>query len=298
MSVGTSIQQGLSVARRVRSAVWVLFLANLGIAALAGLPIYRGILNSTGHSLMARELAQALSVDWLADFAISSPGSLARYAAFFGYFGLLSIPVNTILAGGILPRFRNPNQQYPLGDFLRDSSRYAWRLLRLMIIGLVCYWIILELLNDKLAKLVDRGTGDWMDDRSVFWAKLGVTLLVLLGLAFVNLVMDYARVKLVLEEGTSALEAFLASLGFSAARLGKAAAVYAVPSLCGLALLVLYRLVVPWGLINASVAAASRWREPLALALLFIVQQAIVFGRYWFRVATWASEWSYYSGCK
>lgn len=298
MSVGTSIRQGLSVARRVRSAVWVLFLANLGIAALAGLPIYRGILNSTGHSLMARELAQALSVDWLADFAISSPGSLGRYAALFGYVGLLSIPVNTILAGGILPRFRNPDQQYPLGDFFRDCSRYAWRLLRLMIIGLVCYWIIFKVFNQKLGELVERWTRDSMDDRPVFCAHLGVTLLVLLGLAFVNLVMDYARVKLVLEEGTSALEAFLASLGFSVGRLGKAAAVYAVPSLCGLALLVLYRLAVPWGLVNSSVIEASRWREPLALALLFIIQQVIMFGRYWFRVATWASEWSFYSGSK
>ncbi len=35
-----------------------------------------------------------------------------------------------------------------------------------------------------------------------------------------------------------------------------------------------------------------RVREPLALALLFFAQQAIMFGRYWFRVATWASEWS------
>jgi hypothetical protein len=229
MSVGAAIRQGLSVARRVRSAVWILFLANLGVAALAALPIYRGILAFTSHSLMSRELLQALSVDWLADFAISSPGSLGRYAALFGYVGLLSIPLNTILAGGILPRFRSPEQKYALGDFSRDCSRYAWRLLRLMVIGLVCYWIVFKVLNQKLGDAVGRWTRDAMDDRAVFWAHLAVSLLVLLGLAFVNVVMDYARVKLVLEEGTSAFEAFLASLGFSLTRFRRAVAVYAVP---------------------------------------------------------------------
>jgi hypothetical protein len=141
-----------------------------------------------------------------------------------------------------------------------------------------------------------------MDDRTAFFEHLVVTLLVLLGLAFINLVMDYARVKLVMEDGSSALEAFLGSLGFSLTRLRKAAFVYILPSLCGLALLGLYRLLLPWPLFNAPGATAGSWlartREPAALALLFIIQQAVMFGRYWFRVATWASEWAFYSDSK
>ena len=40
---------------------------------------------------------------------------------------------------------------------------------------------------------------------------------------------------------------------------------------CGLALLGLYRLLFPWGFINATIAGGSHLREPLALAasLLF-----------------------------
>jgi hypothetical protein len=302
MTAGAAIRQGLSTARRVRSAVWALFLINLGLAALATLPIYQGIMRFTSHSLVSRELAQAFSYDWLTDFSYNSPGSLDRYAALIGYVGLLAILVNTVLAGGVLPRFRAPDQHYSLGGFFRDSARYAWRLLRLMVIGLVCYWLVFKLVNQKLGDAVGRWTRDSMDDRRVFLARLAVTVLVLLGLAFVNLVMDYARVKLVLEEGTSAVEAFLGSLGFSLSRLRKAATVYLLPSLCGLALLGIYRLIVPWHLIDTSVAKASqltgwlgRSYEPATLALLFIIQQAVMFGRYWFRVATWAGEWAYYS---
>ena len=121
-------------------------------------------------------------------------------------------------------------------------------MLRLLVIGLICYWIVFKLLNEELGRLVDSWTGDWSDDRSVFCARLAVLLLVLLGLGFVNLVMDYARVRLVLEEGTGAIQAFLASLGFSLGRSGRAIGVYVVPSLFGLALLGVYRLLFPWGL--------------------------------------------------
>ena len=56
-----------------------------------------------------------------------------------------------------------------------------------------------------------------------------------------------------------------------------------MPSFFGLALLGVYRLLFPWGFINATIAGGSHIRELLALASLFVVQQAVMFGRYWFR---------------
>jgi hypothetical protein len=278
--------------------VAILFLANLVIAALAGFPIYRGIQRFTAYSLMGRDLARGFSVDWLTDFTFNSPGSFERYATVIVYMGLVSLVLNSILAGGVLTRFKAPELKYSLGDFFRHTGHYAWRLLRLLVIGLICYWIVFKLLNEMLGQRVSRWTGNWADDRSVFCARLAVSLLVVLGLGFVNLVMDYARVRLVLEEGTGAIQAFLASLGFSLARFRRAIGVYIVPSFCGLALLGLYVLLFPWRFINATIGSGAHIRVPLALAGLFAVQQVVIFGRYWFRVATWASEWSYYSSTR
>ena len=298
MNIRSSIRQGLSITRRSGSAVAILFLANLLMAALAGFPIYRGIQGFSGDSLMGRELARGFSVDWLTDFAFFNPRGFGRYAMVIVYLGLLSLAMNSILAGGVLTHFKAPDLKYSLGDFFRQTGRYAWRLLRLLVIGLICYWIVFKLLNEKLGQWVDQRTGAWADDRWVFFVRLAVSLLVLLGLGFVNLVMDYARVRLVLEEGTGAIQAFLASLGFSLGRLRRAIGVYVVPSFFGLALLGVYRLLLPWGFINATIAGGPHIRELVALASLFVVQQAIMFGRYWFRVATWASEWSYYSSTR
>jgi hypothetical protein len=295
MSVGSSIRQGLSITRRSGPAVAILFFANLVIATLAGFPIYRGIQGFTGSSLMGRELARGFSVDWLTDFAFYNPRAFDRYAMVMVCMGLVSLALNSVLAGGVLTHFKAPDAKYSFGDFFRQTGHYFWRLLRLLVIGLICYWVVFKLLNEKLGQWVDDWTGNWADDRSVFFVHLAVSFLVLLGLAFVNLVMDYARVRLVLEEGTGAIQAFLASLGFSLGRLRRAIGVYLIPSLFGLALLGVYRLLFPWGLVNASVAGGSHAREVLALAGLLIVQQLVMFGRYWFRVATWASEWSFYA---
>ncbi len=288
MTTGKAIKQGFVITRRVRSAVWILFLVNLGLAALAGLPIYHGILRFTAYSLLSQTLARGFSQDWLTDFSVNGHGSLNRYAAVIVVIGLLSIPVNSVLAGGVMARFRTPKQTSSLGDFLRDTARYAGRLLRLMIIGLVCYWIIFWLLNQWLRTSLDRWARDWLDDRPIFWLHLSVFVALFLALTFVNVVMDYARVKLILDESSSALEALLAALGFCLARLRKAATVYAVPSLCGIALLGVYRLLVPWHLVH----------NPFSVVLLFIGQQLIMAGRYWFRVAAWGSEWSLYSSSR
>jgi hypothetical protein len=302
MTVGAALKQGFGLARRFRSVVWIIFLINLGLAALVALPIYRGILCFTGHSLISQTLLYGFSSEWLTDFIFNSPGSLDRYAALIGLVGLLAIPVNTLLAGGVLGRLRRPPEQMSsLGDFFRDTFRFAWRLLRLMLISLICYWTVFRLLNQGLGHLAKTWTHEWQNEHLVFWVQLVPTLLTLIALAFANLVMDFARVRLVLEDGASAAEACLASLGFSIGRLREALVVYAVPMLCGVALLILYRLLLPWSVFNTPASPGGAWAqycEPLTLALLFLIQQAVMFGRYWFRVATWASEWSYYSDSK
>lgn len=293
----TAIRLGFGLARRSRSAVWILLLANLVLSALATLPIYWGILNFTGHSLMSETLTTGFSVNWLTDFGFNKPGALGRYGEIIALVGLMALPVNAILAGGVLSRFRDPRRRFGLGPFFRDCGRYAWRMIWLMVIALVCYWVVFRFINGEFSNAVDRITRYWMNDRAAFFAHLGVGVLVLLALAFVNLVIDFAQVRLVLRDGAGVLESFLASLGFSLGRFPRAAAVYAVPSVCGIALLGIYRVAVPWHLFHLGLVSSPNdpYRAPLLITLLFIGQQLVMFGRYWFRVATWGSEWALYA---
>jgi hypothetical protein len=297
MTIRAAIRQGFAMARRTRSVVWVLLLVNLGLAAWAASPIYQGVLSYTGHSLMSQTLARGFSTDWLTDFAFNNPGALQHYADIITWFGVVCLPVNAVLAGGVLARFRTPEQPYSLGDFFRNAARYASRMLWLMVIALVCYWIVFRVLNQGLSDLIDKRTRDWLDDRPVFWLQLGAGVLLLVSLGFVNIVMDYARVRIVMDDTSSAVQAFLGSLGFSLGRFGRAVMAWAIPSLGGVVLLAIYLVVGPW-LRALAETAPSRLSPALLLALVFIGQQAVMWGRYWFRVATWASEWSTLAGTR
>ena len=73
---------------------------------------------------------------------------------------------------------------------------------------------------------------------------------------------------------------------------------WALPSLGGLALLGIYLLVAPWAGSLVGRTAHGRVLPQLMVALLFVGQQAVIWGRYWFRVATWASEWSAFGSSK
>ncbi|HXH47825.1 MAG TPA: hypothetical protein VNM47_00495 [Terriglobia bacterium] len=300
VSAWKAVRQGFKLVRRARSAVWVLFAANMLLAIVAGLPIYQGILNFTSHSMMSRNLLTGFSVDWFTDFAFNNGAALEQYAQFIMVMGLIAMPVNAFLAGGVLGRFQRLQERSRLGTFFRDCGRYAWRMLWLMLVALACYWVVFRFVNAGLGKLVDHVTLYWMNDRTAFVAHLAVGVLVLLSLAFVNMVIEFAQIRIVYGEGSGFVESFLASLGFCIGRLPRAIAVYVIPSLGGLALLVIYRLVTPWHLIHAALGDSSRasYEAPLVLALLFIGQQLVMFGRYWFRVATWASEWSFFASTR
>ena len=212
----------------------------------------------------------------------------------------VALPVNAVLAGGVLSRFQRQTERFRVGVFFRDCSRYAWRMLLLMVFALFAYWAVFKYVNAGLGGYVDHATLYWRNDRMAFLAHLGAAVLVLLALVFVNLVIDFAQVRIVFGEGSGALESLLASLGFAIARLPRAIVVYAIPSLCGLALLVIYRLITPWHMIHLALGetAGASYEPLLVLALLFIGQQIVMFGRYWFRVATWGSEWSLFAGTR
>lgn len=296
----TAIRQGLRIARRSRSAVWMLFMANLLLAAVAGLPIFQGIVNFTSHSLMSQKLLTGFSVDWLKDFVFNSHGAFEQYAQFIVVMGLIALPVNAILAGGVLGRFQRQQERFRLGTFFRDCGRYAWRMLWLMVIALAAYWVVFRFVHAGLGRMVNQATLFWSNDRTAFVVHLAMGVLVLLSLAFVNMVIDFAQVRIVFGEGAGFIEAFLASLGFCIGRLPRAIVVYAIPSLGGLALLGVYRLVMPWHLIHAALGDGTKtsYESLMVLGLLFIGQQIVMFGRYWFRVATWGSEWSFFASTR
>ena len=279
--IGTLLRRGFSLACRRWAVVRLIFVVNLILAAVVAMPVYYAVSEFTGHSRMATALLEGFSPEWFTDLQHNRPSWLslmARTTLAGGLFGLL---FNALLAGGMLGSFRDPEQNYSGKDFFQAVVRHAGRLLRLLLLGLLCYWLMFWLLNVEARAVLGRLTTDEVNELWSARADVFLSVLLVAGLLYLNLILDFARLRLVLGDKRSALSSAVFALRFVHRNRMRSLMVYSVPGLCGLFLLGLYLAAV------SQLSVSNLW----IVGLLFLIQQGVMFGRYWFRMAAWAGEW-------
>ena len=280
--IGTVLRRGFSLACRRWTVARLVLIMNLILAAVVAMPVYYAVSEFTGHSRMATALLEGFSPEWFTDLQRNRPDWLSLMARTTLAGGLFALLFNALLAGGMLGSFRDPEQNYSVKDFFQAVVHNAGRLLRLLLLGLFCYWLVFWLVNVKARAVLGRLTTDEVNELWSARADVFLGVLLVAGLLYLNLILDFARLRLVLGDKRSAVESAVFAFRFVHRNWVRSLTVYTVPGLCGLILLGLY-------LATASQLSVSN----LWLAgLLFLIQQGVMFGRYWFRMAAWAGEWA------
>ena len=221
-----------------------------------------------GDSLAAETAATGVNYDWWQEFTAQASGLGTTFSP--GIIGFATVldnisrvldgrrPIAPIagavalyltgwafLSGGILDRYA---RQRPIrtSGFFAASGVYFWRFLRLAAIaGLVYWWLFAYVhpwLFDTQFDSLTRGMSVERDAflvRASFYVAFGVLLVAL------NITVDYAKVRMVVEDRRSAVGALAAALRFIRNHSGQVAALYALNSLTLLALLALWALVSP-----------------------------------------------------
>ena len=264
---------GLGRVRRapaVAAGVFVLTLA----AALPLAIVMRGTLAAhLGNSLAANTAADAVNYDWWQEFASQASGLGATFTpAIIGFAATLDSvsgvldargPIAPIagavatyllvwmfLSGGILDRYARQRRTHAHG-FFAACGVFFWRFLRLGLIAGAVYWALFAyvhrwLLDDAYEKLIV----DVSEERVAFLWRFGLYAVFGAALMLVNIVIDYAKVRLVVEDRRSAIGALSAALGFLGRNPGRAFGLYA---LNGLAFLVVR--------CGVGAGGARRWRR-------------------------------------
>jgi hypothetical protein len=239
----------------------------------------RGILEThLGRSLMAAEQADGVNYDWWQEFTAQASGlgstftpGIVGFAATLGNIssvldaqpemaavaGALALYLTawTFVTGGVLDRYarQRPTRAY---GFFAASGVYFFRFLRLAAVaGLVYWWLFAYvhpwLFDERLADL----TRDISVERIVFlWRVLCYALFGTL-LVLANVIVDYAKVRLVVEDRRSALGALGAAFRFIRRVPGRVLGLYAFNSAVFLVVLVVWALLAP----GAGSAEASAW---------------------------------------
>lgn len=267
----------------------------------------RGMLAThLGNSLAAETAATGVNYDWWQEFAAQATGVGTTFSPnIIGFAAVLDnvsrvldarslvTPVATSLAfylagwvfvsGGILDRYA---RQRPVGahGFFSASGVYFFRFLRLAgIAGLVYWWLFGYvhpwLFSEQFVKL----TTGMSVERNAFFVR--ALFYVLFGslLVATGVVVDYAKVRIVVEDRRSAVGALSASLRFIRHHGRQVMSLYALNTLTFLAVLTVWALLAPaaanaglpmWtGFIMGQLFIVAR----LALKLQFIASQTALF---------------------
>ena len=186
-------------------------------------------------------------------------------------------------SGGIFDRLAR-DRRVGGQAFFGACGRYAMRLLRLGALAIGAYWVLYAWVHAWIFDVVYASLiRDLTVERSAFLLRVVGYAIFLALLVAVNLVVDYARIRLVVEDRRSVLFALAAGARFVARHLGLVAGLYALNTAVFVAIVGLYVALAPGGRNDDGrlwIALAAGQAYLLARAFLklqFIASQIGVF---------------------
>lgn len=193
--------------------------------------------------------------------------------------------VQLFLTGGLIGAFRAPAGGWTLRGLVHGSGFYFGRLFRVALLALFAAFLLF-LPNRPLAAWAETHAREAVSEETALLWLFGRHALLLVGLVFIHAVSSFAKVAVVLEERSSALLAFLTSLGFTLGNLGRVAGQYAALGLVGGLLVAL------WGAFDARWVTTG-YKSQLVTLLVF---QAAVLSRIVLRLTLLAGQIALYRG--
>jgi hypothetical protein len=257
--------------RRVFAAPLVvagMFVMTLLAALPLALTIRDAIASHLGRSLVADQVADGVSWDWWQEFLSQATGVERTFTPVIIGFastldGIGSVldasaidpPIVAALAvylgawiflsGGVLDRYARQRPTRAHG-FFAASGVFFWRFLRLGVVAAVTYWFLFAYVHRWLFDTwYVNATRDLDVERTAFAWRVGMYALFGLLLVAANVVFDFAKVRLVVEDRRSAIGALAASLTFIARNGRAVAGLYAVNGISFLLLIAGWRFAAP-----------------------------------------------------
>jgi hypothetical protein len=280
-----------------------------GVTTLVTLPLaavlHDDIATHLGSSTAAERALQGWDPDWPGEFAAGARGvaatftrevlgatvTVATLSRILGGEGLPSAVLSAVvvyliawvfLSGGIIDRLARARPVGPV-TFFALSGAYFFRLLRLALLAGAAYWLLLRMVHPLLFEtLFDRLTRDLASESQAMGLLAGLYAVFVLMLGLVSLVIDFTRVRLVVEDRRSVLAALAAGLRFVRRRLWRSIGLY---TLNIVVLVIMARL---W----FQLAIGAEGPEWPAL----LVSQIYLVARIWARLAFLGSETVFFQG--
>lgn len=244
-----------------------------------------------GASLAAQTAVAGVDFDWWNEFLAQTSGvGLSFVPAILGFAAVLRnvssfldntgfplaigialsahMVVSLFLIGGVLDRLAR-DRTVGAAAFFSACGTYAVRFLRLAIIATAIYWMLFVPYHQWLFNAVYPSLIENLSvERTAFFYRVGLYVAFLLPLLLVNLVVDYAKVRAVVEDRRSMIGAVMAAARFIRRNPAAAIGLYLLDALLFLAVIGVYFLIAPGAGVNPTLA--------FAIGQLYIVLRVMV----------------------
>ena len=289
MKVWKSCFQGIQDAFRPKM-LFILWLVNFLFASVLYFILSGFLSDSLSWSGAAETLMKKGDFKVIQDLLFHHGGEISTIFSVGIILLFLYYLVSLFLKGGILFALKESMQSNPeekkerfASLFFRGAGRFFGRFFRLMIYDLILWagFILLNVIFHFIAGvLTNQGANEKMIV-AMFWARVAVFLFFYF---FVLMVLDYARIKIVLENSRNVFKNMFWALGFVLNKLGRTLALYYILVFTGVLLVAVY-----W-LIDSLIP-----RQIMIMVLLaFLLGQIFVFARSWLIVAFQAAQMRFY----
>ena len=281
-----SIKVGLREPLRHPKLVWLLW-AWYGLLALVpALPAWNWWTDALGASPEAASALERFDLgvflDVTASKGIDGLGLLADAAVAAAVVAFVS---SAFVFGGILEVLATADDRRSfMHRFFRGGGHFFWRFFRLAVIAGACTLLAVGVVAGPVARVLARfADSEWEPAGYLF--GLGVALTAALVAGLFLLALDYARIRVARDDARGMLRAYAAGLRFV---LRNVLSTYGV-AISFIALLV--ALMLCYVAYETNAPAAGSWG---AIALLFLIQQVVVFGRVFLRLGLVGAERHFY----
>ncbi len=308
MVIFRAFRDGINRVNACPTIVISLFVVTLLTALPLGLILRDSLRTHLGDSVVAETVVSGIDWEWWQEFSAQSTDLGTTFSPSIIGFGVVLANISGTLdnkpiagsliwaltaylflwilfVGGVIDRYARKRPTRVSG-FFSTCGIYHFRFLRLGIIA----WLMYALLFGVVHALFFNDFYTWITrdltvERNAFFVRLTLYLLFGMLLGATNLVLDYAKIRAVVEDRRSMIGAFLAGLRFVVRRPWKTSGLYLLNGIVFVIVLLAYAISAP----GVDETGASTW-------LAFLIGQLYVLARLWTKLLFYASQTSFFQG--
>jgi hypothetical protein len=257
----------------------LLWVINIAFAVVLTAPILMMLSSTLDYSAIGDRLLSSFDYQWYIEFEAKHHDALLKFPSVMVVVGIIYSVIQTFLAGGLLAVFNSTEKKSMFIDFFYGCVAYFFRFFKVLLVALSCYFC-LYVLNEWLVSIIDSSTRNVESEQVVIGLHMVRNALLIVSFNVINLVFDYTKVKIVVDNTHKTLLNIWDTVKFVGAHFGNTFGLYLVISIAGWTLLILYFLVEGTLVPNSFVK----------IFLVFLLEQIYIIAKIWIRMVFYGSQ--------